>query len=225
MNNLCVIFDLDGTLVDSEGLCNQAYLDLLPQLAQQGITLDQLLVRFRGRKFTLIIEELEQMLGAPLSADFGPQYRDHVSYLFSTSLQPMPGVPEMLVQMQVPYCIASSGPQFKIRDALTVTGLLPFFDGRIFSAYDVGSWKPDPGLFLHAAQAMGFAPSHCVVLEDSPVGVEAAQAAGMFALQYLPAGHAVSAHPHATPFSDMRCLPDLLRQHANTLCEGVDLAP
>lgn len=227
MNNLCVIFDLDGTLVDSEGLCNQAFLDLLPQLPQFGITLDELLVRFRGQKFALILEELEQILGAPLPTDFAPEYRDRVSRLFATSLQPMPGVRDMLEALRFPYCIASSGPMFKIRDALTVTGLLPFFKDRIFSAWEVGSWKPEPGLFLHAAREMGFAPSHCVVVEDSPVGVEAAYAADMWALQFLPdelpEGTSVLAHSHAMRFNDMRSLPTLLNQRAQLLHQEASL--
>ncbi|MEC5385024.1 HAD-IA family hydrolase [Uliginosibacterium sp. H3] len=221
MSDLCVIFDLDGTLVDSEGLCNQAYLDLLPQLAGHGITLDELVLRFRGRKMALIVSELEQILGTTLHSDFVPEYRQHVAHLFSTCLQPMPGVPEMLAQLRSPFCIASSGPLAKIRDALTVTGLLHFFEGRIFSAYEVGSWKPDPGLFLHAAQAMGTEPGRCVVVEDSPVGVEAAQAAGMFALQYLPGTE--EAHPYATLFNDMSLLPTLLHQRVMHLHEGAGL--
>ena len=221
MSNLCVIFDLDGTLVDSENLCNQAFLDLLPQL---NLSLGDLLTRFRGRKMALIVAELEQILGTPLTADFVPKYREHVAHLFATSLQPMPGVLEMLEQLRYPYCIASSGPIAKIRGALTVTGLLPWFERRIFSAYEVGSWKPEPGLFLHAAKTMGFEPCRCVVVEDSLVGIEAAQAAHMYAMQFLPEGGQAEAHPHATCFDNMAALPALLNAYTTTLHEGVDLA-
>ena len=63
----------------------------------------------------------------------------------------------MLASLQLPFCIASNGPLFKMRQALGVTGLARFFEGRMFSAYDVGVWKPEPGLFLYAAAAMGAA--------------------------------------------------------------------
>ena len=55
----------------------------------------------------------------------------------------------------------------------------------IFSAYEVGVWKPEPGLFLHAAGAMGIRPERCAVVEDSRSGLQAGLAAGMtvFALQ------------------------------------------
>ena len=67
----------------------------------------------------------------------------------------------------------------KLTHALGLTKLLSHFEGRIFSAYEVGSWKPDPGLFLHAAQTLGVHPSRCVVVEDSLSGIHAAKAAGM----------------------------------------------
>lgn len=76
-------------------------------------------------------------------------------------------------------CIASSGPPEKIKHALAVTGLDAFFAERFFSSYVVQSWKPEPELFLHAATAMGYAPEQCVVVEDSMVGIDAAEAAGM----------------------------------------------
>jgi beta-phosphoglucomutase-like phosphatase (HAD superfamily) len=68
---------------------------------------------------------------------------------------------------------------------LSVTGLLPFFERNIFSSYEVGVWKPNPGLFLHAAKTLGVDPSQCVVIEDSLPGIQAGLAAGMsvFALQ------------------------------------------
>src|SRR5690606_4399893 len=93
---------------------------------------------------------------------------------------------EMLNTLEFPFCIASSGPPEKIKHALTVTQLAPFFGERFFSSYIVGSWKPDPGLFLHAAAAMGFAPANCVVVEDSRVGLEAAASAGMHAPHFAP---------------------------------------
>ena len=72
----------------------------------------------------------------------------------------------------------------KLTHTLGLAKLLGRFEGRIFSAYEVGSWKPDPGLFLHAAQTMGVHPSRCIVVEDSVSGVQAAKAAGMRVLGF-----------------------------------------
>lgn len=62
------------------------------------------------------------------------------------------------------------------------------FGGSIFSSYDIRSWKPEPGLFLHAAKGMNFPAERCVVIEDSEVGIDAAKAAGMTAMHYKPNG-------------------------------------
>ena len=182
MNNICVIFDLDGTLVDSEGLCNQAFLDLLPQLND---TVESLIQRYHGKKLALILADLESRLSQKLPDTFELQYRQHVAELFSRELKPMPSVVEMLEATTSPKCIASSGPPSKIRQALQVSGLSSYFGSRVFSSYEVGSWKPEPGLFLYAAKEMGFMPSQCVVVEDSEVGIEAAAAAGMKAFHYV----------------------------------------
>nr|WP_315490453.1 HAD-IA family hydrolase [uncultured Rhodoferax sp.] len=209
MNPLLVIFDLDGTLVDSETLCCQAFLDLVPALSDP---VDVVVDRYRGKKLAVILRDIESRIGARLAENFEQLYRQHVAERFASDLKPIPEVPEMLGALQHPFCIASSGPLEKITHALAVTGLAPLFGHRIFSSYVVGSWKPDPGLFLHAAKAMGFAPEHCVVVEDSPVGLEAAAAAGMRALHYAPHG---TAQVSDNTFSTMSALPALLQGIAN----------
>ncbi len=208
MSRICVIFDLDGTLVDSEGLCNQAFLDLLPQLNETVASLTQ---RYRGKKLAQILADLERRLCRKLPDAFEKQYRQRVAELFSHELKPMPGVFEMLDIMNFPKCIASSGPPLKIRQALQVSGLAPYFGNNLFSSYEVGSWKPEPGLFQYAAKAMGFVPSQCVVIEDSEVGIEAAAAAGMRAFQYVRNGETSSWRAgDAVLFDDMLQLPQLL---------------
>ncbi|MEO0377993.1 MAG: HAD-IA family hydrolase [Cyanobacteria bacterium P01_A01_bin.17] len=211
MASLCLIFDLDGTLVDSEKLCNQAFLDLLPEL---NVSTDTLMNRYRGKKLALILADLEQQLGSRLPDSFEDRYRQHVSELFSSYLKPIPGVPEMLEINRYPCCIASSGPLAKICHALQVSRLAPYFHNRVFSSYEIGSWKPDPGLFLYAANVMGFEPERCVVIEDSPVGIEAAIAAGMMALQYIQQD-GLQRHPASQSFSDMSALQPLLKEIAN----------
>jgi HAD superfamily hydrolase (TIGR01509 family) len=206
MSNLCVIFDLDGTLVDSEGLCNQAFLDLLPDLEE---TIERLTHRYRGLKLAVILEELEGRLRRPLPRDFESRYRERVAALFATQLKAMPGTDAMLGALQVPRCVASSGPRPKIVHALQVTGLTRHFGEKIYSSYDIGSWKPDPGLFLNAASSMGYAPDQCVVIEDSEVGLRAAEAAGMRALHYSPGTPSGRAEEDGV-FSHMQDLPPLI---------------
>ncbi|GGP20063.1 HAD-IA family hydrolase [Silvimonas iriomotensis] len=202
-----VCFDLDGTLVDSERLCNQAFLELLPQLDE---TLEGMVARYRGVKFAPIAADLARRTGQPLPADFETRYRARVAQLFDEELQPMPGVLAMIRQLQLPFCLVSNGPLAKMRHALAVTGLAPWFGERLFSAYDVGIWKPDPGLFLHVAAHYGAAPARCVVVEDSPTGVTGAVAAGMQALFYQPHGLVDTVPAGARAFHHMDELPGLL---------------
>jgi len=139
---------------------------------------------YRGQKLSSILIDLENRLGLNLQDSFEQHYRQRVAELFARDLKPMPGVWEMLATLNSPKRVASSGPLPKIRQALEVSGLAAYFADNLFSSYEIGSWKPDPGLFQYAAHAMGFVPSQCAVIEDSEVGVEATMAAGMTPLYY-----------------------------------------
>jgi HAD superfamily hydrolase (TIGR01509 family) len=182
----CILFDLDGTLVDSEPLCSRAYLSLIPELK---LTEAQMMQRFRGREFNSILQSIEAHIGKALPAGFQEVYRAEVKRLFQLELKAFPGVAEALQQLQdrgMTLCIASSGPQAKIAAALDLTGLSAFFGARIYSAYDIERWKPDPALFCHAAEQQNVAPEDTLVFEDSDVGAMAAQAAGMHCLLHAP---------------------------------------
>jgi HAD superfamily hydrolase (TIGR01509 family) len=179
----CAIFDLDGTLVDSELLNNQAFADLLPDLEE---SVADLAARYRGRKLADILVDIEGRLGRALPPDFEHRYRERVTKLFASGLKATPGTAAMLEAHAFPRCVASSAPLGKIQQALNVSGLTRYFSGRIFSSYEIGSWKPEPGLFLHASEQMGFPPRQCVVVEDSEAGLGAALAAGMRVLYYAP---------------------------------------
>jgi len=152
------------------------------------LTTKELELRNRGRKLAEIIIELEADFNQTLPPTFVSSYRTRVAELFEAQLHPMPGAEQTLRELTCPICVASSAPVAKINHALTLTGLEAYFKGHIYSSYDVGFWKPHPGLFLHAAASMGFQPQDCAVVDDSEVGVEAALAAGMMAYQLIPGG-------------------------------------
>lgn len=177
-----IIFDSDGTLVDSESLG----LAVIAQHARAlGVPIesDHDLIVWKGRSMASSLHALEQVLGRPLPPDFEATLRAAMAQVFRERLQPMPGAAamlDMLDALKVPFCVASNGPRAKTELTLAITGLRPrFAESRIFSAYDVKSWKPEPGLFLHAAREMGVAPERCAVVEDSEPGVRAGLAAGM----------------------------------------------
>ena len=207
----CLIFDCDGTLVDSEMICNEA---LRIQLEREGFQEDMssLLARYRGAKMQNIVDDLQQRHGSRFSHDFVADYRQIVSALFATELRQVDGIAQALSVMDLPMCVASSGPVEKIRQALDVTGLLQYFDGRIFSSYELGSWKPEPDLFMFAAKSMGFDPAACAVIEDSEFGIQAATASKMRSFWYRPDGTQgpAAAYPGTRVFSAMSQLPAMI---------------
>lgn len=173
-----VIFDCDGTLVDSEPLGIAALVD---ESARLGIRMDmeQAVATLKGKKMSTCVEIIEAQFHCALPADFVPNVRQRMAASFKTHLREIPGARELLAALKTPCCIASNGPREKIALTLELCGLASVFSGPIVSAYDVGHWKPAPGLFLHAAAAMGASPNQCAVVEDSEPGIEAGLAAGM----------------------------------------------
>ncbi len=181
-----VIFDCDGVLVDSEPIAARVLAEALVEL---GLDVDPREVddRFRGRSLADIIVEVEAELGRAVPADFLPRLNEVTRRAFETSLQPVEGVRlalETIAQSGVDLCVASSGSPSKIHHSLGLTGLISFFEDRIFSAHQVDHGKPAPDLFQFAARQMGRSSEESIVVEDSIPGVTGAVAAGATVLGY-----------------------------------------
>ena len=174
----CLLFDCDGTLVDSERLCNVA-LALKFRELRVDLDADELVIRFRGWKLARILDVLTEEHAVLLPDNFVASYRSLVSELFETDLKPIDGIHSALGELDFPKAVVSSGPLPKIKQALRVCGLDRYFGENLYSSYEVGIWKPDPGIYLHAARDMGYAVADCAVVDDGPVGVEAAVKAGI----------------------------------------------
>ncbi|WNI17122.1 HAD family hydrolase [Actinacidiphila sp. ITFR-21] len=177
-----VIFDNDGVLVDSEPISNQILADYLTELGHPT-TYEDSIRDFMGAAVHRIHDVVRERSGRGLPEGFNEAYHARVFAAFERDLAAVDGVGVVLEKLAadgVPYCLASSGTHQRIRVALRRTGLYDGFgEERIFSAQDVGRGKPAPDLFLYAARTMGVPPHRCVVIEDSPLGVQAARAAGM----------------------------------------------
>ncbi|HEV2060279.1 MAG TPA: HAD family hydrolase [Solirubrobacteraceae bacterium] len=205
-----VIFDCDGVLVDTELISNTVLAGLLTSVGLPT-TLELCLRDYRGRSLTSVMELAEQRHGAALPADIPQRYYAAVEARFAVELQPIAGVVEALDDIELPMCVASSGPHHKMAVTLRATGLWERFEGRIFSATEVAHGKPAPDLFLHAARAMGFDPAATAVVEDSVPGVQAARAARMRALAFAADSDADAlADAGGEVFDDMAQLPALL---------------
>lgn len=156
---------------------------------------------------------IEERMGAPAPDWFEAEYRREMFEGFERGLRPVPGIEEALDAIALPVCVASSGDHEKIERNLRLTGLLPRFEGRIFSATEVPHGKPAPDLFLYAARMMGADPHRCLVVEDGVPGVLAGVAAGMRVLGYAGSGLVPAESLEAagaTVFTDMTRLPDLV---------------
>ena len=205
-----VIFDCDGVLVDSEIIASRLWVEMAGEL---GHRLDPALAlrQFKGAQMARSVAGLEGRLGARLPDGFVPEFRVRMAARLEAELRPVPGIEAVLAGLSVPFCVASNGPREKMDITLRVSGLLPWFEGRIFSAYEVGAFKPDPGLFNAAALALGAEPSRCAVVEDSVSGIRAGVEAGMKVFAYCVADEAVEhAQAGAVVFHDMADLPGLL---------------
>ena len=179
-----VIFDCDGVLVDSELISNRVLAEHLTAIGMPTTT-EESMDRYMGGSLRTVLDDVEHRLGHAAPEGFIADYRAASYRAFESELRAVEGIEAALDALDgTPTCVASSGEHDKLRRTLGQTGLLPRFEGRIFSATEVARGKPAPDLFLHAAAAMGAEPARCAVVEDSPVGVEAALAAGMTVFAY-----------------------------------------
>ncbi|MER8365585.1 HAD family hydrolase [Mesorhizobium sp. M0991] len=212
-----VIFDCDGVLVDSEMLSVSALLEMIA-LAGGNVSEDIAYEHFLGKSMKSVREILASDFGLDLTDQHLIEMRSELMRKFRQELKPMPGIAQVLPKLGVPCCVASSGTLERIRYALQVTELLGLLEPHLFSAAMVARGKPAPDLFLHAADKMGAVPRNCLVVEDSPAGIEAARAAGMRVLAFTGGSHTgnpalkarlASSEPDFI-FADMLQLPDLI---------------
>lgn len=173
-----VIFDHDGTLVDSETIT----LTLLAEMAvEYGADVrDDDAERFVGADLRLVITEIERRRGAALPLDFLDVFRARQTQRIRDELQPIAGADQLLSALTIPNAVASNAPRYKMELCLGATGLVRHFTAeQLVSAYDVGEWKPAPGVFFAAAEVLDTPPERCAVVEDSAPGIEAGLAANM----------------------------------------------
>ncbi|MEU9119576.1 HAD family hydrolase [Streptomyces sp. NPDC048506] len=211
-----VIFDNDGVLVDSERISNTILAGYLTELGHPTSYEDSIR-DYMGSAMHRVHELVLERTGRRLPEDFDDVFHARVFAAFERELQPVPGVREVLEKLAadgVSYCVGSSGSHERIRVGHRKTGLERWFTtGRVFSSQDVGRGKPAPDLFLHAAREMGVPPERCAVVEDSPLGVQAAVAAGMDAYGFtaMTPGEKLAAAGATALFTRMEELVGLLQ--------------
>lgn len=214
----CVIFDCDGTLVDSERLCCQALVDVFASYGAD-ICFEDCMNNFQGGKMFDILTETSKRAGLTIPMEvLEPKYREVVAALFEAQLKPIPSAPEtvnQLIDKGITVCVASNGPQSKMKHSLHLTGLLPLFENNIFSGFDINSWKPDPDLLLYTVMQMGFLIEECLFVDDTEVGVYAGINAGLATIHYSPNHAATIHHPQVTTIRSLAEIPSWFPARVN----------
>lgn len=210
MNTKCILFDCDGTLVDSENITNRVVAKMAGELGIT-MTLSEAQQKFGGKTLDAVIYGMKEMSGKDIPTDWLPRLVKKVSRAYETDLQPMEGIKELLDSISIPICVASNGEPRHVKGSLMLTGLNGYFNENVFTASEVNRPKPAPDLFLHAAQKMGFKPKDCVVIEDSIPGVTAAVNANIkvYGLVKLCSAEELES-AGAIPFKTMNELSELL---------------
>ena len=172
------LFDCDGTIADSMPLHYKAW---KKALAEYGCTYDEdLFYSWGGKPVRKIIADLNEIHGLNMPVD---ELAEHKEKRYHAQLPELQAIPEVIEHIEaqhgrIPFAVVSGSRRNSVVGSLTALGLLDKFD-ILVCAEDYKHGKPAPDGFLLAAQKLGVAPEHCLVFEDTDLGIQAATAAGM----------------------------------------------
>ncbi len=210
-----VIFDCDGVLVNSEEVANKVFANVLLEVCGLEFTLEDMFDTFVGHSREQCLEKIEAIIGETPPPELDRRYQQEINQALAESVEAIDGIEGVLKRLPLPYCVASSGSHDKMQMTLGKTGLIEYFSDNIFSTSEVERGKPHPDIYLHAAKTMGATPQRCLVVEDSPIGVSGAVAAGMcvFGFAELMPAHKLEASGAHHIFDKMHDLPTLIASH------------
>jgi HAD superfamily hydrolase (TIGR01509 family) len=172
------LFDCDGTIADSMPLHYKAW---KKALAEYGGTYDEdLFYAWGGKPVRKIIADLNEMQGLNMPVDALAARKES---FYHAQLPDLKGIPEVIEHIEtmhgrIPFAVVSGSRRASVVGSLTALNLLDKFDVLV-CAEDYTHGKPSPEGFLLAASKIGVAPQHCLVFEDTELGIQAATAAGM----------------------------------------------
>ncbi|WP_250131040.1 HAD family hydrolase [Brachymonas denitrificans] len=176
-----VLFDCDGVLVDSEPLTMGVLRDMLEERGWR-MTLQECMQLFVGKATKDEAARIERETGQPFTTEWLHSFWARRDVALRAHLQAIPGAAELVRQAHAltggQIACVSGADRDKIGLQLSHTGLLPWFDGRIFSGHDMPRSKPHPDVYLAAMDRLQVAPDQCLVIEDTVTGVRAGVAAG-----------------------------------------------
>lgn len=182
MNPELIIFDCDGTLVDSEKMYIQLTSDMLTELGYPHYSVDFCRHHFIGRGMAAVKEFVEKQEQTKIADDFVDRFSSLAQERLEVEVKPVPYAVEAVELLSGTHktCVASNGERDNVTTSVRGIGLYDIFgEEKIFTKNQVARGKPFPDLFLYAANQMGVLPERCIVIEDSLTGVRAGVAAGM----------------------------------------------
>lgn len=190
-----IIFDCDGVLVDSEFLGIKLAISLFSQQGAE-ISFEEFTAGYSGLAWNDLIEKVRTEKGVAIPVDISQQFYPQLLSSFADNLRRIDGSWQVISQITTPKCICSNSAKDHVEYVLTLTGLKPLFTTDIFSAVDLGPGraKPQPDIFLYAADKLQAQPANTLVIEDSLHGVMAAKAAGMFVIGFTGGAHTYPGH-------------------------------
>lgn len=194
-----VIFDFDGTLVDSEILAARVEAEVLTR-AGHAISGEELSERYAGLTFKDILLRIEAISTVPLSASLIGEAEALVDRKLRSDVQIIAGAAAAVLAAGPRKCICSNSRTERIRFMMERTGLGSLFaEDEVISALETPSGKPKPApdVFLHAAERFGADPASTFVIEDSVHGIHGARAAGMRVIGFTGAAHSYPGHADA----------------------------
>ena len=205
-----VIFDCDGVLVDTEG---KTAVVLSDSLAEYGLSISPHEVHSLFQGGTMFGAKAEaEARGAKLPEDWVQETNERVKVALAKGVEVFDGLIALLDALEamgVAIAIASNGPMDKMEVSLGPSGLFKRFEGRIYSGR-LSKPKPDPAMLLAACAQAGVDPKDAVMIDDTPTGTKAADAAGMPAIGFSAASDAArlaaTGHPVARDMAEVRSL-------------------
>lgn len=210
-----VLFDCDGVLVDSEPITNGVLRVMLAEIGW-ALTPEECMRIFVGKAVKDEAALIEANTGRPLSEAWMADFRERRNAGLARDLQAIPNIHDAMRAVHQRFesriACASGADRYKVELQLNKVGLMPYFDGRIFSGHEMPRTKPAPDVYLAAAASLTMAPARCAVVEDTVTGVRAGVAAGGLVLGYAPHddGRALLAAGALAVFHDMAALPTML---------------
>lgn len=188
-----IIFDCDGTLVNTEELSNKVHSEGLTAFGLAEYTPEKCLIEFTGSSWIDIKRKLENKHSLEIPDSLFHDYIEAMLKHAETENIEVEGALDFVNKVsatQVKIGVASNGMRVNVIKTLKITGFMDYFSQEtVLTKQDVKNPKPSPEMYLLAASKQGVAPSKCLVIEDSPTGAMAGIAAGMDVFGFTGTAH------------------------------------